>query len=252
VDFLFVIDNSQSMEDDQIRLINAFPEFIDGIQTVVEAEDYHIGVITTDAHVYDHDLYYEGGTPTECDVMGGLVTENWDYQTNSHRICDPFVSGTNFLTQDEPNIAEKFECIAYVDDEGSTDEAPFAAITAALQQPAMDCNEGFLRDDALLVIVLITDEDDDYDGNPGSGGDPQIWYDAVVAAKNGIPENVAVLALAGTPECSYEHTVRIEEFVGLFGDNGFMGPVCQDNYGQFFADSVPVVDDACEGFQPPG
>ena len=250
VDFLFVIDNSESMEDDQLRLLEAFPGFIQAIQDSIQAQDYHIGVITSDDHVYDYDTYYNGQPETECDVMGGLVNENWDYTDNVQRICGPFVSGGNYLTEDEPNLSEAFECIAFVDDEGSTDEAPMAAISEALRDPVMPCNEGFLRKDALLVIVLITDEDDDVEvmGNPGSGGTPQQWYDAVIAAKQGTVENAAVLALAGTPSCPYEHTVRIEEWVGLFGERGFFGPVCEDDYAGFFAESVSVVDEACDNF----
>lgn len=254
VDFLFVIDNSESMEDDQVRLIAAFPEFIDGIQNTIQAQDYHIGVITTDDHVYDHDVYYLGGDPTECDVMGGLVTENWDYQTDSHRICGPFVSGANYLTEAEPDLADQFSCVAFVDDQGSTDEQPFAAIEAALQQPSVSCNDGFLRDDAILVVVLITDEDDDDEpgGNPGSGGDPSQWFDVIVAAKQGNMDNVVFLALAGTSDCPYEHTVRIEALVDMFGDRGFLGSVCTDDYGDFFTDSVSVVDQACDEFTPEG
>ncbi|MEB0161126.1 hypothetical protein, partial [Pseudomonas sp. AH2 (2023)] len=66
------------------------------------------------------------------------------------------------------------------------------------------CNEGFLRDDALLVVVVITDEWDgpgdpeDMGGQrdpPTSLGTPQSWHDAVVAAKNGLGQNVAALAI---------------------------------------------------------
>ena len=250
VDFLFVIDNSESMEDDQLRLLEAFPGFIQAIEESIQAQDYHIGVVTSDDHVYDYDTYYDGQPSDECDVMGGLVTENWDYADNVQRECGPFVSGGNYLSEDEPNLTEAFECIAFVDDEGSTDEAPMAAIMAALQAPAIPCNDGFLRKDALLVIVLITDEDDDVEvmGNPGSGGTPQQWYDAVIAAKQGTVENAAVLALAGAPSCPYEHTVRIEEWVNLFGERGFFGPVCEDDYAGFFAQSVMVVDEACDNF----
>lgn len=255
VDFLFVIDNSESMEDDQVRLINAFPEFIDGIQNTIAAEDYHIGVITTDDHTFDWDIRNAGFPRTECDVMGGLVHENWDYIGGTHKVCGPFASGGNYLTQADANLTEKFECIAFVDDEGSTNEAPMDAIKEALATPTIPCNTGFLREDALLVLVLITDEDDDTEpgnGNPGSAGDPQDWFDVVMAAKGNDPSRATVLALAGTPDCSYEHTVRIEQWVGMFGANGFMGPVCVDDYGNFFKDSVTVVDQACNDFVPPG
>ena len=53
VDFLFVIDNSGSMSDEQQHLINSFPTFISTIQAELkEAQDYHIMVVDTDAYVF--------------------------------------------------------------------------------------------------------------------------------------------------------------------------------------------------------
>jgi|GEM_PF-893943 len=52
VDFLFVIDNSGSMEGEQQNLINSFPGFIDSIQTKLTelgATAFHIMVTDTDA-----------------------------------------------------------------------------------------------------------------------------------------------------------------------------------------------------------
>ena len=60
---------------------------------------------------------------------------------------------------------------------------------------AGQCNEGFRRDDALLVIVLITDEEDDHETVPlfgafGSAGEPPDWFNFVTVAKNNIPGNL--------------------------------------------------------------
>jgi hypothetical protein len=53
VDFLFIIDNSGSMGDEQQNLIASFPGFIQTIQAELElASDYHIMVIDTDAYVF--------------------------------------------------------------------------------------------------------------------------------------------------------------------------------------------------------
>src|SRR5688572_10833186 len=49
VDFLFVVDNSVSMEDDQATLVGAFPGFMEAIQSQLAADsDYHILVADTD------------------------------------------------------------------------------------------------------------------------------------------------------------------------------------------------------------
>ena len=53
VDFLFVIDNSGSMLEEQNNLAGSFPSFINSIQSTLDAaQDYHIMVIDTDAWVY--------------------------------------------------------------------------------------------------------------------------------------------------------------------------------------------------------
>ena len=52
------------------------------------------------------------------------------------------------------------------------------------------CNEGFLRDDALLVVTFISD-----DPNYEDAGTPQSWYDAVVAAKKGDPKAIVMVGI---------------------------------------------------------
>ena len=42
VDFLFIVDDSPSMVEEQTRLINAFPQFIEAIQNKADLYDYHI------------------------------------------------------------------------------------------------------------------------------------------------------------------------------------------------------------------
>ena len=49
VDFLFVIDNSVSMQGEQNALKAAFPAFIDTIEQTLPTSDYHIMVADTDA-----------------------------------------------------------------------------------------------------------------------------------------------------------------------------------------------------------
>ncbi|MEY2931849.1 MAG: hypothetical protein RL033_2598, partial [Pseudomonadota bacterium] len=47
VDFLFVIDNSLSMLDEQSNLARSFPGFIQVVEQVLEARDFHIMVVST-------------------------------------------------------------------------------------------------------------------------------------------------------------------------------------------------------------
>jgi len=256
VDFLFVIDNSGSMNDEQANLVNSFPGFISGIQSSLEqVDEYQVGVVTTDA-------YSPNNAVAGCNVLGGLVTRTGgSYSSNSQ--CGPYAAGANYMTELD-DLQQSFACAAQVGTSGSGTERPMDALVSVVDKvhggPGQ-CNEGFLRDDALLVVVIITDE---WDGpndpeSPGSSGTPQDWYDSVIAAKLGIPENAVALALInyqGSPTCPPASApydgAHIRDFVTLFGENGFLGGVCEPDYGPIFSDAVAVIEGACNNFQPPG
>lgn len=255
VDFLFVIDNSGSMGDEQDNLTNSFPGFISGIQGALEqVDEYQVGVVTTDAYSYNT-------ASPGCNVLGGLVTRTGG-SNSSNQVCGPYAAGFNYMTElDDLNVA--FACAADVGTSGSGIERPMDAMTNVLNKvhggPGQ-CNEGFLRDDALLVLVIITDEYDgpgDPESNP-STGDAAAWYDTVVAAKLGIPENAVALGLLNyqggpcPPTSTVYDGVNIMNFVQMFGANGFLGGVCEPDYGPVFADAVGIIQDACNNFVPPG
>ena len=116
--------------------------------------------------------------------------------------------------------------------------------------PAANCNTGFLRDDAILVVTFVTDENDD--AGDGSAGTPEGWKSALVAAKNNDENAIVTLGLFGDGSCSdAEAAPRLDEFVNLFGDNGFRGDICASNYQQFFLDAISTIDNVCDEFVPP-
>jgi hypothetical protein len=262
VDFLFVVDDSSSMQFHQANLIANFPAFIEGIEsTLVDVESYQVGVVATDPF---------SGNPGECILIGALVTSTEDAGPDSSDMqCGPYAEGFNFMTQ-EDDLAATFSCAAQVGTMGNGFERPMDAVVEAvsgnLGGPG-GCNEGFLRDEALLVVVVITDE---YDGEgdpeaPGSGreppnsmGTPQTWYDAVLAAKNDTPEAAVALGVLNyeggpCPPVDLGHDgANIVAWVELFGANGFLGGICEDDYAPFFAEAVDIVADACANFVPEG
>jgi hypothetical protein len=262
VDILFVIDNSGSMADQQDSLLASFEGFVAGIEAnLAFAESYHVGVIASSP-------YYENAEG--CTALGDLVTQTGGIES-SHCVGAPFTSGKHYMDQTEIDLTAKFKCVAELGVGGSDDEkvagALLGAIAPANQEPGA-CNEGFARLDSLLVIVIVTDEDDvaepfgcdpddPFGPNPctstGSGGDPQSWYDTVVAYKANLPENVVVLSLLGQQldnACGAVVASKLIGFTNRFGDNGFTGDVCASSYDEFFAAALPVVDQACENFVP--
>jgi hypothetical protein len=262
IDFLFIIDNSGSMYDEQVNLVNNFPTFSQTIQaTLKDVTSYQVGVMSTDA--------YSSNDPP-CGQLGDLVISTEGGFDSSNMVCGPYAEGFNYMTQ-EDELDETFACAAQLGTYGDGFEKPMEAMMNALSDTndgPGECNEGFIRDEALLVIVIITDEWDGPDDPEGPGGfsmgDPETWFEAVIEAKGGIEENAVVMSLinytAGDDEdpspCppldAYSDGQHIKTFTEMFEANGFVGGICQTDYGPTFMDAVGVINTACQNFIPPG
>ncbi|MCA9691715.1 MAG: hypothetical protein R3A51_17015 [Nannocystaceae bacterium] len=273
VDFLFVIDNSGSMGDNQDNLIASFPGFINTIAQTLDNDDYHIMVVDTDASNPEAALcanwcakdpmpmwcfpvidYPCTALPSECDEQIGAGVVYPVGGDASNMMCD-FDGGNRYIISSEQNLAASFSCAAKVGDDGDGSERPAESMVAALSfdlnKPGA-CNEGFLRDDALLVITIITDEPDTH-----SAGIPDGWFANVVAAKKGDETRVVVLGLITdvdqpNPVCSLEHAPapKLRYFTEKF-TYGTTASVCEPDYSPFFQEAVSVIDTACCEFEPP-
>jgi hypothetical protein len=304
VDFLFVIDNSGSMGDEQQNLINSFPGFINTIETELDAaQDYHLMVLDVDAWIYEScqqacdpppecvgmmgqcnpfggpaclipctsalPCALDGGfqcgvtMPEMCeDVLGAGVTHPRGSQS-SNQDC-AFSSGKRYMDSSEPDLTAAFQCAAQVGTGSlASTELPMEAMVQAVtpSTEAFACNEGFIRDDAILVVTFITDESD---SNGDSAGTPPGWKQALVAAKNGDESAIVVLGLFGDNDqpggiCQdladgndgAEAAPRLREFVDSFSDHGFFGSVCAPSYDDFFMQAVGLIDTTCDEFTPP-
>jgi hypothetical protein len=244
VDLLFVVDNSGSMKEEQANLVAGFPAFVNEIQKeLADAESLHIGVVSTDE--------YEYNDPGCAGVLGALVTQTGG-ANSSNGPCGPYVSGKRFMTEMD-NLPQRFACAGQVGTDGDGDERPIDAALYALG-PGLGgpgaCNEGFVRDDALLVLVLITDEEEE-----ASVGDPPQWFNTLVAQRGGVETNIVVLSLIGpqNPPCQDAAEVghRLIEFTEMF-TYGSVGEICAGSYQQFFHDAISGIAEACDGFMPPG
>lgn len=187
-----------------------------------------------------------------CNRGAGIVEDN---QGNPCGV----VGGERYLQKDQPNLSETFACLAEVGTEGDGDEHQAQGVITALEANATGpggCNEGFIRDDAILVITLITDEEDALHG-VGSPDDPPEWYEQVIASKNDDPDAIVMLGLINdghlpNPVCEAEEAVapRLGEFVTAFPRN-VLGSVCEPNYTAFFEEAVDIVKTTCESYVPP-
>ena len=271
VDFLFIIDNSVSMEGEQSALIQSFPGFIDAIQTTLNAKsDYHVLVADTDdwgrcteSNCMTGDMDadelcvaaadgYACKTPRDaCDeTIGAGVVHPMGAGASNH-VC-PVETGRRYLLGTDAELSDTFACMAQVGLAGNPAERPMDSLVAAVSDDlngAAACNAGFLRDDAILVVTFITD-----DPHYEDAGTPADWYQAVVAAKGDMADAVVVLGLTPNfPECDVGgmHGEHWSEFIALWGAHGMEGPVCSDGYTDFFQDAVAIIDSACDEFEPP-
>ena len=258
IDFLFVIDNSVSMSQQQTQLVQSFSGFIEAIgESLDHVGSYHVGVITSDAYEYNEPA---------CAQLGGLVTRTGG-PDSSEQDCGPFAAGQRFVTE-EDDLASAFECVARVGTTGDTAERPVSALTRALTPPLSDpggCNDGFLRDDAILVVVIVTD-DPPYPGTIDDAypfTDPELWADEVFSAKHGDPSGVVVIGFVPWGELSCvcpwccpgpgcnEPSENLIGFVDSFDERGILASVCESDYGPIFADAIETIDATCRDFAPP-
>ncbi|MEM6990868.1 MAG: hypothetical protein AAF721_10235 [Myxococcota bacterium] len=251
VDFLFVIDNSNSMATNQGELVASFPEFVAGIEgTLTNVDSFHVGVVTSDAYAFNG---------PGCTETGAVVTQTGGVNS-SNAVCDPFVAGDRYMTELD-DLPTTFACAALVGTAGNNNEFMMDAGLSALSpmlNAAGACNAGFIRDDALLVMVFISDEDDPGSSGVGTPGDPNTWHNDVLAVKM-FEENVVVLTLTrgapgnvcGGAQGSEVDGARLMQFATLFGANGFLGDICANSFGPFFDDAIGVIESACESFMPP-
>ncbi|MBA3394190.1 MAG: hypothetical protein H0T89_16195 [Deltaproteobacteria bacterium] len=147
VDILFVIDDSMSMADEQAQLGIWSSNLFEVLSGSGDLPDLHIAVTSSSVDIPSLEQCRSG--------MGGSFQVGGAVLQNGRFIRD--VAG---LTGRERNysgtLTETFAKMARVGDSGCGMEQPFKAARLALSNES----EGFLRDDALLLVVFVTDEDD--------------------------------------------------------------------------------------------
>ncbi len=291
VDFLFVVDDSTSMSDDQINLTNSFPGFIETILTTINAKDYQIMVVDSDEWItsggvgtgFDQTCQpapsccLNCSPPSTCNGAACIGPEPPGPAPNPPPSpCDPMLGagrtldmywqacgiagGHRFIVDGQPNLEGTFSCIAMAGQWGDSDERVMEAMVKSVGPAMTDaggCNEGFVRDDAILVVTFVTDEPDD-----ASAGDPATWKQALVDAKGGNEDAIVVLGLIADGENTPSDACnlfgaggsapRLSEFIHSFGAQGIQGSVCELDYTPFFVDAVSTIDLSCDNFVPEG
>jgi hypothetical protein len=148
VDMLFVIDNSLSMEDEQEQLGIWSSELFDVLSPAGELPDLHIAVISSSLPIPGR---------KGCENGGGLHVGRAALADGRflRDVAGPAGRERNY----EGTLTETFAAMALVGDGGCGYEQPFTAARSVLSGSVPGA-DGFLRDEALLLVVFVTDEDD--------------------------------------------------------------------------------------------
>jgi hypothetical protein len=218
VDILWVVDNSCSMGEEQITLATGFTSFVRQMED--SNTDFQIGVISTSFEETDPD-------------RGALIG-------------DP-----PYLTVDDDYEAEFIER-AQLGIDGADKEKGLSAALFALG-PAMTSsggpNSGFVRSEAQLLVVFVTDEEDCSDGGALYGQPAEECYrqeellipvnDFVQDFRDLKPKHdmVQAGAIVGVQNAACEDAFPGSRYIktaALLG--GLIGDICLDNWSTMLTD----------------
>ncbi|NVB40278.1 VWA domain-containing protein [Pseudenhygromyxa sp. WMMC2535] len=187
VDVLLVVDNSGSMGEEQANLAANFGPFIEELEAV--GADYRIGITTTDlggrncvsesnggdlilsscldrpeTFVFGSDDQYAAACESHCALSDAQLEIQPSADDAGETAVRPWIESYNGVSNLPEGVdpLAAFQCFAPQGISGCGWESPLEAMSQALEN--MHNPErpeyGFLRDDALLAILVITDEAD--------------------------------------------------------------------------------------------
>ncbi len=224
VDILFVVDNSSSMGNEQQQLQGNFPLFIDHF--VTSGLDYHIGMVSTDMQRPDHSgLLREGMGVSIIDVDTELPREVFSAMTGS--------LGVHI---------------------GSVESGRAAAYSALELRQNEPRNFGFVREEADLHLIFVSDDEDQSGGNPVTKPEFINWA-------LGLKEDPARVQMHGivvpTGGCGSGTNTGASYIQYANATEGAIYSICEDDWGpaldalgvwtaglkrEFFLSRIPVTD----------
>ncbi|MEO1227346.1 MAG: choice-of-anchor D domain-containing protein [Myxococcota bacterium] len=223
VDVLFVLDNSLSMEREQGHVIANAGRFLEVLETA--GADYQLAVVSTDM---------EGSANAACPQTGtrpaGLAEGACGFFSEGDA-TDAQASWRIVDAADLPSPRAAFARVANLGLGGSARESGLlAAATALAGPPARGHNLGFVRPDAHLALIFISDEEDqsslDVDG-----------FAARLVALRGTAalERTTVSAVVTTgAACGLDTGLRYQALADRFG--GLVASICTPDWSDLVVD----------------
>ncbi|MBK8170628.1 MAG: hypothetical protein IPK60_09835 [Sandaracinaceae bacterium] len=181
VDVLFVVDNSGSMGAEQTSLRRELPNLVETLATGRRSNgpefppvaDLHVAVVTTDLGIG-----FGASAASNCTAQGDDAMMLNEAATGCGASSARYLG---FRPEEHPNLAadasalgEQFGCIANVGTGGCGIEQQLDAALKALTPASNNAisflgnthgqgdgvNDGFLRANSIVAVILVTDEDD--------------------------------------------------------------------------------------------
>lgn len=256
MDIVFVVDNSGSMQEEQSNLATNFPMFASLLDayTVSNGQplDYRVALTTTGRDV-DYQVDLGGGFGTFPQSEKGQNGEFYNTCNNTKR----------WLDRSDTAMSQTLACRANVGTGGPSIEMPLLMSKWALAERAADTNAGFIRPDALLAIVVLTDEDDasttennftlSASGTSPTNFNPSDLVQFLDTTK-GNRTLWAAGVIAGDGNCSSSFGdaadgVRLKEFVNLANGNGstqaVFSSICNGDLTKGLKDALDTFSAAC-------
>lgn len=237
VDVIFAIDNSGSMAEEIEALtgpvFDSFPAAL--LEVGNGIDDFHLAVIDACPRPAYYHNYGQSGA------------------------CD-FSTGANYMVSTSPDLTDEYQCVTELTESGwndmqdecatdnDEDEQPARAASDSLTADAIaQANGGFLRDDALLLVVAMTDEDEELFGGATTSEISQRIIDA-----KGTVDEVIFLGIGGDSECDGPYGSALEasnlrEITQTFVDaeRGLFWDLCQGDLETAFKQAIAIVDGVC-------
>jgi hypothetical protein len=226
MDIVFVVDDSGSMSEEQSNLGANFPMFATVLSnfTTPDGEhiDYRVAVTTT-------------GRDMDYTIQNGPITLPTHEDGDNGAFRDNCGMTKRYLEPTDASMSSMLSCRANVGTSGPSFEMPLLMSKWALSERMQDgTNAGFLRDDALLGVVYVTDEDDASNTTNNwtitvSGGPTPNWNPSDQVGffdqLKGHRSKWAAGVIAGDGNCSSSFgdavdAVRLKEFVNLANSGG--------------------------------
>lgn len=225
VDILWMIDSSGSMRDEQAELALRFADFINALIDI--GADFQIAVVTTD--IADRNQRGRMQSGLGCVGRGVPIDPALVASCEGVQLDRPYLEYSSYTDAqgviDASRLERDFRCLASVGTCGDPNEAGIETVLRALSPELLSTvNSGFLRDDAYLAVLFLTDEDDcSFNGAATAFSDADCYatdrrdlmidvdraYEQLIALKGGDATRVLLAGIIG-PDGGREIPTREE------------------------------------------